>query len=108
MILVVSGEGHTQLLESDDLQRLRCDIALAADDSDAAQAALDGIASLDHGHAWISTTWLRKTGNLNNGQDWPARFETMIDRARPHGWVSADGLSVKAHIVWNNPLGENA
>ena len=106
MILFVPDSGRAQLLQSDDLQRLHCEIA-TTDDAGRVRNALDGIASLHEGHAWISTDWLRQNGTRDNGPDWSARFETMIDKARPHGWISTDGKSVKAHIVWNNPQKEN-
>lgn len=106
MILSISGEGYAQLLECDYLQRLHCETALAPADKDLLDAALSGIASLDADHAWISTAWLKAAGARSQDAAWLPRFETMIDKARPYGWVSADGQSVKAHIVWNKPLKE--
>ena len=82
MIFVFSAQSTAHLLELDDLQRFRCEIALARGDAEAAPTALDDIAPLVQDHAWISTKWLRKTGVGHNGAGWLRRFETMIDKAR--------------------------
>ena len=100
MILQVSAESPPRLLQPCDLTRLSCEISLPASHAEKAQSVLDGIAMLVQGHAWISVTWLRTNGERDVGTEWLERFEKMIDKARPHGWISEDGLSVKAHIVW--------
>ena len=48
--------------------------------------------------AWVSCNWLRAAGPADT--DWPARFDSMLDKARPMGWVSADGTAIKAHVEW--------
>ena len=106
MILNIGGNGHAQLVEAGDLQRLRCEIAMPPADEGRWQTACQGIASIEADHAWIAIAWLKAAGTLSQDADWPHRFETMIDKARPHGWVSADGQSVRAHIVWNKPQKE--
>ncbi|MWB78158.1 hypothetical protein GLS40_08995 [Pseudooceanicola sp. 216_PA32_1] len=55
--------------------------------------------------AWVSCTWLRAAGPAD--PDWLARFELMLDKARPMGWVSADGAAIRAHVEWPLAAGDS-
>jgi hypothetical protein len=100
MILHLPPVGPAVLLQPEDLGRLSCEIGLPRASAIEAQARLRHVARLEDGHAWIRIGWLRDAAANAYGAEWAKRFEAMIDRARPHGWASDDGLSVKAHVVW--------
>lgn len=107
MILEVAADGAVELRETLDFQRLHCELALPEARIEEAREALAGIAELAADAAWISLAWLHAAGIAEQPApgraDWSERFARMVDKARPHGWVDPEGLTVKAHVVWAAP-----
>jgi hypothetical protein len=67
-------------------------------DATIATLQTSGLASGVHdGHAWLSIATLKKTAAVED-DEWARRFDQMIDSVRPYGWVSKDGLQVRAHV----------
>lgn len=52
----------------------------------------------DKDTAWVSLSWLRTTGPADT--KWQTGLDQMVAKATPHGWISADGSAVKAHLEW--------
>ncbi len=107
MILEMAADGAVELRETLDFQHLHCEMALPQACIEEAREALAGIAELAPDGAWISLAWLHAAGIAEQPAperaEWSARFARMVDKARPHGWVDAEGLAVKAHVVWAAP-----
>lgn len=72
--------------------------AHAVDDSHI-QATLgaSGLGLLDGDHAWLQVSMLHAAG-VDIGAEWEQGFNGMIDYARSRGWVSEDGITVRAHV----------
>ncbi|MGA0571316.1 hypothetical protein ACO2Q9_11420 [Variovorax sp. VNK109] len=102
MILHLDVHGQVSLAEPSDFRRLHCEFALPAARHDHAAFLLRGIAQLEQDGAWIELAWMRTQAPPGDAS-WLHAFEQMIAQARPHGWVSADGLRVKAHVMWTAP-----
>lgn len=98
MILAISPHGH-QLDEPDrfDAFALMLKDGATADDLPAA------IEREGEDHAWVPADWVRELAGSEQAPDWPARFDAMIEKARPHGWIRDAPLRIKAHIVSASP-----
>jgi hypothetical protein len=56
---------------------------------------------LDEGVAWISVAGLRKLPGLTVDPAWENGLATMIEKARPHGWIREEPVpAIRAHLVW--------
>lgn len=102
MILHIAMNGSVRLHEPVNFRRLHCEFAMPPACRARAHDLLQGIAHLDGDDAWIDIGWLRSQAPSGDAA-WPSAFEQMIAQARPYGWVSADGLQVKAHVIWTAP-----
>ncbi|MCU0270817.1 MAG: hypothetical protein MUF83_19535 [Acidimicrobiales bacterium] len=60
--------------------------------------ASQGAGRLVGGDAWISIVWLRAHAEGNVGDDWPMRFQKMLDYAGSKGWLNDDRTYVRGHI----------
>jgi hypothetical protein len=68
---------------------------------DDARHALAGKAELpDAETAWIFQDALRRWPSIENDDAWQQNFSTMIEKARPHGWIDEARAAIKAHIEW--------
>lgn len=47
-------------------------------------------------HVWIVVDFLKDLGPVSS--DWTEDFDAMIAKAAQYGWVSEDGLRVRAHV----------
>lgn len=57
-----------------------------------------GIGQLIDDEILVRCEWLRS--NADDGSaNWTAGFTEMVAFAQRHGWLSADGLSIKAHVI---------
>lgn len=97
MIVQVSA-GKVALLEPDDFRKFK--VTLDAGTSDAAAGAekhpllrLEGADT-----AWVDIEALVALSGRTSDDVWMASFRKMIEGARPHDWVSADGREIRAHI----------
>lgn len=92
-----------ELQDPDDLTRL----AVRAHhlDANTLRNALDtmNLGTLaDQDSAWIQIAALHDlVARVATSPDWESRWITMIDYAATSGWVSEDGLQVRAHCVWD-------
>ena len=90
---------QVKLIEADDLGRLHVETQLT--DPGRIDAALQaaGAGRLDEGAAWLDIEYLRASAIPADPLSQGDSFDSMIDFARAHGWVSADGRQVQAHVV---------
>lgn len=100
MILRMNADTSLALYEPLDFTRLHCEIALSSSQEQVVRARLEGVAELRNvDTVWIDVAWLRAQVRTASSSE-PDAFDRMIASARPHGWVSPDGLRVKAHVIW--------
>jgi hypothetical protein len=88
------------LRESEDFKSFKV-VTLAATESGAQLAeAVAAIGTVDDdGHVWLSTDALVELAGARGVEpDWAASFAAMLDYARSHGFLSADGTEVRAHV----------
>ena len=101
MILHLTTDGVARLDDARDFKRLHCEIDLPRQSLALAQTQLAPAARLDDADtAWIDVAWLRHQAPEPDAPAWLAQLDQMLAKARPYGWVSEDGLHVKAHVVW--------
>jgi hypothetical protein len=55
----------------------------------------------DEAIAWISVAALRKLPGVTADPGWENGLATMIEKARPHGWIREQPVpAIRAHLVW--------
>jgi hypothetical protein len=55
----------------------------------------------DVDHVWVSVPEVRGLAGSHARQtEWRIAFSTMLEKAKWHGWLSADARHVRAHVVW--------
>lgn len=96
MIAVVGPDG-VRVLEAAFLTALEARLdGVDARGADVALRAI-GAGSVRVEHAWLDIDYLRRQGP--DSEDWRSGFDAMIAYARSKGWISADGATVRAHLV---------
>jgi hypothetical protein len=101
MFVKVSGDGGVTLEDCDNFRAFKLVIEGSPASLDAARRALAGLAEIfDQSHAWISETALRQRPEIAQNMAWQANFGSMIEKARPHGWVDEVRKAIRAHIEW--------
>ena len=99
MIVVASAHGCS-VSDATNLRALSASVAAGLDATEAFRSA--GDLDADGAHVWVNINWLRQSGASAIGDtdrtSWAEGFEAMIGYATSKGWVSADGVSVRAHI----------
>jgi hypothetical protein len=98
MFVKVSAGGVT-LEDRDSFRAFKLVVECA--DLDTARRVLAGIAELpDRDTAWIFEAALRQRPEVVQDATWQRAFGTMIEKARPHGWIDDQRKAIKAHIEW--------
>jgi hypothetical protein len=101
MFFRVSADGRVTLEDRDNFRAFKLVIEGNSASLDAGRRALAGIAELsDKSHAWISEAALRQQPEIARDAVWQANLGTMIEKARPHGWVDDARKAIRAHIEW--------
>jgi hypothetical protein len=72
-------------------------------DIDAVRDALSEIAELpDSETAWVFEAALRNWDGVAGDAQWQDGFSTMVEKARPHGWIDDARKAIKAHVEWQS------
>lgn len=101
MIVMVAADKAVSLVQADDFKRFHSEIQIPNATLEQAQAALKGIAELESRElAWVDVDALLTLKRDSTAPQWEASVQTMIEKARPHGWVRDHLLAIKSHIVW--------
>lgn len=54
----------------------------------------------DELHAWVSEAWLRAELERSAlAEGWQREYQSMLDYACRKGWLRADPLAIRAHVV---------
>ncbi|WP_011583073.1 MULTISPECIES: hypothetical protein [Chelativorans] len=97
MIVQVSA-GKVALFEPDDFRKFK--VTLDSSSEDAAANVLKGPLLRLEGTdtAWVDIESLVALSGKASEDIWVASLQRMIEGARAHGWISADGKEIRAHI----------
>jgi hypothetical protein len=101
MIVHIDGVGRLSLSDAADFRKFKVVVG-AAESHYGTIAPHTGPAVVfdDAGTAWVSIASLRALDGLADDKGWQDGLTAMIDKARPHGWISAAGDAIKAHVEW--------
>jgi hypothetical protein len=97
---LTSPSPGTKLVDPEDFTTLKL-ICEGRRDLTALKDALGGLASVDEDgcHVWLAIEGLKTlAGHLASHADWIRGLEGMVGYARVNGWLSADGMAIRAHI----------
>jgi hypothetical protein len=100
MFVYIAEKGKgPQLVSADDLTSLSVRVEASPVDPAAISWMLRtaGAGDVAADHVWLDISWLRSAAGTP-GPDWPQRFAAMLEYARTRGWLSPDGLRVRAHL----------
>jgi hypothetical protein len=101
MFVKVSADGRVSLEDRDNFRAFKLVIEGGPEKLDAARRALTGTAELpDQATAWIFEQALRQRTEVAQDAAWQGNLGTMIEKARPHGWIDEQKKAIKAHIEW--------
>lgn len=101
MFVKVAADGHITLEDRDNFRAFKLVAEGGPSRLDAVRSALTGTAELpDSATAWIFEQALRRRPEVAADAAWQAGLGTMIEKARPHGWIDEQKKAIKAHIEW--------
>jgi hypothetical protein len=101
MFVKVSSGGGVTLEDRDNFRAFKLVVERPRAALDDVRRALAGVAELpDHDTAWILEAALRARPEVARDQAWQQVFGSMIEKARPHGWIDDARKAIKAHIEW--------
>ncbi len=98
MIVILTADGAV-VQDPDDCGRLHVRTDLSGDVLAAALTTTGTGAPADDGHVWLDLATLRSRARLAaTDPDWPRNWAAMVAYAQRSGWLSPDGLAVRAHL----------
>ena len=104
MFVKVAADGRVTLEDAGNFRAFKLVVEGGPAKLDAARRALAGAAEVpDQGFAWISEAALRRWPTVAQDAAWQQNLGTMIEKARPHGWVDDTRKAIRAHIEWTEP-----
>jgi len=104
MFVKLAADGRITLEDSGNFRAFKLVVEGAPASLDKARQALAGAAELpDPDTAWIFESALRGRPEVAADQAWQQNLGTMIEKARPHGWIDDQRKAIKAHIEWSQP-----
>jgi hypothetical protein len=102
MFLKVSAGGDVMFEDRNNFRAFKLVVASERGQLDAVRRALAGkVEVADADTAWIFADALRQWSGVENDAVWQQNFSTMIEKARPHGWIDDTRKAIKAHIEWS-------
>lgn len=104
MFVKLSATGSVSLEDRDNFRAFKLVVEGGRARLDQARRALANTAELpDDKTAWIYEQALRQRPEVANDTAWQASFGTMMEKAKPHGWIDEQKKAIKAHIEWVEP-----
>jgi hypothetical protein len=98
MIVSVSGDGGIEVRDGADCRALAVRAEPGAADAGAVLTGAGLAGAADGDAAWLIVERLREAARPAGAAGWDERFDAMIAFAAEHGWVTASGEAVRAHI----------
>lgn len=104
MFIKLAADSSVSLEDRDNFRAFKLVVEGGPARLDQARRALLNTAELlDETHAWIFETALRQRPEVAQDAAWQGNLGTMIEKARPHGWIDDQRRAIKAHIEWVAP-----
>jgi hypothetical protein len=104
MFVKLSITGAVTLEDRDNFRAFKLVVEGGPARLDQARRALANTAELsDDKQAWIYEQALRQRPEVAGDTAWHANLGTMIEKAKPHGWIDEQKKAIKAHIEWVEP-----
>lgn len=101
MFVKVATDGSVSLEDRDNFRAFKLVVEGGPARLDQARRALGGTAELpDQATAWIYEKALRERTEVSGDAAWQRDLGTMIEKAKPHGWIDEQKKAIKAHIEW--------
>jgi hypothetical protein len=101
MLVKLAANGSVTLEDRDNFRAFKLVVDGSPAGLDATRRALTGTAELpDQTTAWVFEAALRQRHEVAQDAMWQQNLGTMIEKARPHGWVDDERKAIKAHIEW--------
>ena len=101
MFVKVAADGSVTLEDHNNFRAFKLMVEGGPARADQVRRALTNTAELiDNSHAWIFEQALRQRPEVAQDTAWQANLGTMIEKARPHGWIDDQRKAIKAHIEW--------
>jgi hypothetical protein len=105
MFVKLSAAGTVSLEDRDNFRAFKLVIEGGPARLDQARRALLNTAELiDSTHAWVFEQPLRDRPEVAQDPSWQQNLGTMIEKARPHGWIDDQKKAIKAHIEWTDSV----
>ena len=104
MFVKLAADGAVSLEDRDNFRAFKLVVEGGPGRLDQARRALLNTAELDDAsHGWIFEQALRQRPEVTGNTAWQASLGTMIEKAKPHGWIDEQKKAIKAHIEWTEP-----
>jgi hypothetical protein len=101
MFVKLAADGGVTLEERDNFRAFKLVVEGGPARLDDARRALSGTAELpDQATAWIFEQALRQRSEVAQDPAWQQNLGTMMEKAKPHGWIDEQKKAIKAHIDW--------
>ena len=101
MFVKLSVTGSVTLEDRDNFRAFKLVVEGGPARLEQARRALADTAELpDQATAWIFEQALRQRTEVAQDAAWQGNLGTMIEKARPHGWIDEQKKAIKAHIEW--------
>jgi hypothetical protein len=101
MFLKLTAAGEVQFEDRQNFRAFKLVVEGDRSRLDEVRRALAGKTELpDAETAWIYQAALRHWPGIEHDAIWQQNFSTMIEKARPHGWIDDQRNAIKAHIEW--------
>ena len=100
---IVPERPVVSLEEPDDCTRFHLTVAGGKDVGRVFGALVDAAAGrLEGDHALITIDAVRRMAAGRVADDWPERFDAMLDYARTKGWIDDTGNAIQAHVDYED------
>ena len=101
MFVKLSATGSVTLEDRDNFRAFKLVVEGGPARLEQARRALADTAELpDQATAWIFEVALRQRTEVAQDATWQGNLGTMIEKARPHGWIDEQKRAIKGHIEW--------
>ena len=101
MYLRLAADRTLRLEERENFRAFKLVVDGRREDLDGVRRALVGSVDLaDADTAWVFEGALRRLPEVAADAAWQQALGTMIEKAKPHGWIDEQRRAIRAHVEW--------
>jgi hypothetical protein len=101
MFVKLAADGSVTLEDRDNFRAFKLVVEGGPARLEQARRALHNTAELpNEKDAWIFEQALRQRPEVAGDATWQQNLGTMMEKAKPHGWIDEQKKAIKAHIEW--------